>query len=75
MGFLKKLFGKEEKLWRVGGHRVKENEEIVRGSAPHGVSDKVAGRTKIRYQCVDCHKRSSSREKFKHMECYEIVDE
>lgn len=69
---LNKLLGRD-KLWSIGDHRVKSVRVIVRGTAPLGVSDHVAGRRKQRYECVDCEKRFDSREEFENEQCYEVI--
>lgn len=73
MGILSWMFG-DRKLWEIGDHRVREKEVVVRGSAPHGVRDSVAGRRKIRYRCVDCHKEFFERDEFEDEPCYEVID-
>jgi len=67
--FLKLIFG--TKVYKIGEHRVESYETTVRGSAPVGVSDRVAGRRKTKYRCVDCEQKFSVRKEFKQAECYD----
>ena len=72
MGFFEAVFG-EGKKWKVGKHRVKKYQVIQRGTAPHGVSDKVAGQRKDKYKCVDCEKEFYRRKDFESEKCYEVI--
>lgn len=62
-----------EKKWRIGEHRVRSRKKIIPGTAPSGVSDRVAGWRETVYECVDCEKEFESREEFKSEECYEVI--
>lgn len=69
------FLGTKPKLWRIGEHRVKKTKRTIPGSAPHGMSDFTAGRTRAHYECVDCEKNFKSRETFKDEECYEVIED
>lgn len=65
----------KEKLWQVGDHRVKSYQVRVPGTAVHGDTSGVTARRRTCYKCVDCEKKTSSREEFKKKSCYDVIDQ
>lgn len=72
MSILEKLgLKKKEKLWAIGDHRVKSYTVKIPGTEVHGMPD--SGRNGTRYRCVDCEQDAPTREEFKEMRCYEVI--
>lgn len=67
------LFRSNQKLWRVGDHRVKSYNVKIRGTEVHGDTTGATASTKTKYECIDCEKKYYSRPAFEDESCYEVI--